>query len=58
MVIKDGTTYIYPTSPQGAGTSGDIITVGDAAQIEGQLQLKKKLSAMPLYQVSEKIKIS
>ncbi|MEV3917775.1 stage V sporulation protein SpoVAA [Bacillus subtilis] len=36
--------------------SGDIITVGDAAQIEGQLQLKKKLSAMPLYQVSEKDK--
>ncbi|MDI6563450.1 MULTISPECIES: stage V sporulation protein SpoVAA [Bacillus] len=35
---------------------GDIITVGDAAQIEGQLQLKKKLSAMPLYQVSEKDK--
>lgn len=35
---------------------GEIITVGDAAQIEGQLQLKKKLSAMPLYQVSEKDK--
>lgn len=56
MVINDGTTTIYQASPPSFGTSGDIITVGDAAQIEGQHQLKKKLSAMPLYQVSEKDK--
>lgn len=35
---------------------GDIITVGHAAQIEGQHQLKKRLSALPLYQVSKKDK--
>lgn len=56
MVINDGTTNIYPASPRVLAHPGDIITVGDAAQIEGQLQLKKKLSAMPLYQVSEKDK--
>ncbi|MCY9196228.1 stage V sporulation protein AA [Bacillus atrophaeus] len=35
---------------------GDIITVGHTAQIEGQHQLKKRLSALPLYQVSKKDK--
>lgn len=35
---------------------GDIITVGDAAQIAGQHKLKKKLSALPLYQVTKKDK--
>ncbi|MCP1459808.1 MULTISPECIES: stage V sporulation protein AA [Bacillus amyloliquefaciens group] len=36
--------------------TGDIITIGDAAQIAGQQKLKKKLSALPLYKVTKKDK--
>ncbi len=56
MVINDGTTNIYPASPPGAGTSRGYHYRWRCRANEGQLQLKKKLSAMPLYQVSEKDK--